>query len=376
MQTLSTEPDETVLAKEAERLHAKLSKTGFRMEDCAIIAPLTYEINRLKKAKNAVILAHHYMTPDIVYGIADHAEDASGLVRRAEETDADMIVMCSVLSLAEAVKIARPDKIVLCPDLTAGCSVAESINLDQVMELKRQNPGIPTVAYVNTTGDVKAAADYLVTSANVRQVVANIPEKKIIFFPDHALARSLEEELGKEVISWDGKCVVHDNYTLEQVVQFRQLHPDTHVLFHSEVDPSLYAHGEMHGGTRAMKEYVARHPEVDSFFLVTECGLSDQLRVEYPEKKFIGTCALCPFMKRIDLENTLKALKEEAPALDFLPEIMANARTAYLRTKLLLAKTAAKEVGRTVQRHRECGSVPFPVGAESDYAKADGQIGI
>jgi len=330
------------LTFESERLYAKLRDTGFGMEDCETIAPLTNEINVLKKAKNAVILAHHYMTPDIVYGVADYAEDASGLVRRGEETDADLIVMCSVVSLAEAVKIATPHKTVLCPDLTAGCSVADSIDVDQVMALKRQHPGVPTVAYITTTVDVKATADYLVTSANVRQVVANIPENKIIFFPDHAVAKSLEEELGKEIISWDGKCVVHDNYTWEQVVHFRKLHPDTHVLFHSEVDPSLYAHGEMHGGTRAMKEYVAGHPEVDSFFLVTECGLSDQMRVEYPHKKFIGTCSLCPFMKKITLENILSTLQDESPTIDFPLAIMAGARKAYARTKLLLDRSTPK----------------------------------
>lgn len=324
--------------EEAERLYGLLGKAGYRYEDCETIAPYTYEINRLKKEKNAIVLAHHYMTPDIIFGIADYAEDALGLLQRAEETDADIIVMCSVMSLAECVKIAVPDKTVLCPSFAAGCSVADSMTLEQLRALKAENPGVPAVAYITTSAEVKSESDYIVTSANLAEVIEKIPSDKVLLYPDHAVAKSMSEESNKEIIAWDGTCVVHDNYTLEQVAHFRETHPDTHVLFHSEVDPEIYAHGDMHGGTRSMKQYVADHPEVDSFFMVTECGLSDQLRVEFPDKKFIGTCSLCPFMKKVELENTLMALDDDLFAQEVVltPEILKKSYLAYERTDKLL----------------------------------------
>lgn len=329
---------ESEVSREVVRLHERLQRVGYREADCEVIAPYTLEINALKRAKNAVILAHHYMTPDIVYGVADYAEDALGLIRRGEQTTATIIVACVVTSLAEMVKIASPDKTVLCPSMAAGCSVADSITVADVLALKAQHPGVPAVAYATTTAEVKAVSDYIVTSANARQVIASIPASKVLFYPDHAFGKALQEEqevLGKEIVTWEGKCVVHDNYTIDQVIRFRKKNPDTAVLFHSEVDPSLYVHGDMHGGTGAMKRYVAEHPEVNSFFLVTECGLGDQLRIEYPGKKFIGTCSLCPFMKTINLENILLVLRDEPTenVIDIPPAMLGEIQAAYRRSE-------------------------------------------
>lgn len=336
--------DIEALSKETERLYDKLSKTGYRREDCEVIAPFTYAINKLKREKNAIIVAHHYMTPDIIYGVADYAEDALGLIRRGEESNAETIIACAVTSLAEMIKIGSPEKTVICPSIEAGCSVADSITVDEVLELKAHHPGAPAVAYATTTAEVKAVSDYIVTSANARKVIANIPAHKILFYPDHAFGKALCQEMtDKEIISWEGKCVVHDTYTVGQVISFRKKHPDTAVLFHSEVDPSLYTHGDMHGGTGAMKKYVADHPEVNSFFLVTECGLSDQLRVEYPGKKFIGTCSLCPFMKTINLENILLALSGELPAentIIFTPPMLESIQAAYQRSERIVQQAA------------------------------------
>lgn len=330
---------DTALHTEATRLYALLSRTGYEFEDCLAIAPLTLEINQLKRSKNALVLAHHYMTPDIVFGIADHAEDALGLVRRATESKADTIIACGVVSLAQMIKLGAPEKTVICPNMQAGCSVADSITPDQVMELKRRYPDVPTVAYVTTSAEVKAISDYIVTSASARTVISKIPDERIIFYPDRAFGTTLKEELGKDLIVWDGTCIVHAQYTLDQVINFRKHNPGAAVLFHSEVDPSLYTHGDMHGGTAAMKKFVAEHPEVDKFFLVTECGLGDQLRVEYPGKKFIGTCSLCPYMKTINLENALAALRGQLPAsntIEFAPDIWAGIQGAYHRTEALL----------------------------------------
>ncbi|RJQ49544.1 MAG: quinolinate synthase subunit A [Gammaproteobacteria bacterium] len=332
--------------EETMRLYDKLRTIGYRRDDCELIAPYTLEINILKKKNNALILAHHYMTPDIVYGVADYAEDALGLIRRGEESNADMIIACSVTSLAEMIKIGSPEKTVICPSTEAGCSVADSITVDEVLALKARHPGAPAVAYATTTAEVKAVSDYIVTSANARKVIANIPAPKILFYPDHAFGKALQQEqqaLNKEIVTWEGKCVVHDNYTIDQVISFRKKNPNTAVLFHSEVDPSLYTYGDMHGGTGAMKKYVADHPEVNEFFLVTECGLSDQMRVEYPGKKFIGTCSLCPFMKTINLENILLALRGELPpenTIHFQPEVLGNIQAAYRRSETVAARAA------------------------------------
>lgn len=335
-----TDPNHHLLGVELERLFGMLNRTGYRREDCETIAPLTLEINRLKRETNTLILAHHYMTPDLVFGVADFAEDALGLVRRAQQSKAETIIACGVWSLAEMIKIGSPEKRVICPDRAAGCSVVDSMSVSDVQALRQKYPERPTVAYVTTSAEVKAISDYVVTSANVHEVVARIPANEIIFYPDQSLGKTLQMESGKEVAIWNGTCVVHDGYSLDQVINFRKQHPEVAVLFHSEVDPSLYAHGDMTGGTSVMKRFVSEHPEIDKFFMVTECGLSDQLRVEFPEKKFIGTCSLCPYMKTINLENTLAALKGELSAeneVTFSERVFEGIMAAYIRTEALLA---------------------------------------
>lgn len=302
--------DQSKIEHEAERLFERLHTVGYRMEDCLDLAPITSEIKRIKEEQDMLILCHHFMTPDLIHGIADIVADASVLIETAKNTTKKKILVCAIKPLAEAVKLVRPDAEVYLPNIDAGCSIADGITAEDVRALKAKYPEAAAVAYINSSAAVKAESDYIVTSKNARSLLPKLPNKQILFYPDRSIARNLQEEFpDKEIIGWDGKCIVHEEYTEERIMHFKKHNPETHILFHSECDPKVVPHGNMHGGTHAMIEYVRNHPEAQSFFLVTECGLADTLRVEYPDKKFIGTCALCPYMKSINLTNTLGILQ-------------------------------------------------------------------
>jgi quinolinate synthase len=320
------------LRAEAGRLLSKLSHAGYHYEDCHELAPLVLDINRLKNEMDALILCHHFMTPDLIQGIADVVGDASHLIDQARTTNKPTIVVCAIRPLAEAVKLVNPAARVLLPNIEAGCSIADGITAAGVRELRARHPDAVAVAYVNSSAEVKAESDYVVTSKNARELLKRLPGRKILFYPDHAIATNLQEEFpDKEIIGWNGKCIVHEEYTVDRIKHFKKTNPATHILFHSECDPEVVPYGHMHGGTNAMVDYVTRHPEVDSFFLVTECGLSDTLRVQFPEKQFIGTCALCPYMKSINLSNTLNVMRGQSDAGDTIeidPEIMRRAQQA------------------------------------------------
>ena len=324
--------DNAVIAVEASRLLGRLSKAGYEYEDCHEIAPVVLAIRQLKEERDALILCHHFMTPDLIQGIADVVGDASLLVDTARKTDKKEIVVCAIKPLAEAVKLVNPDARVLLPNVSAGCSIADGITAEDVRALRQRYPGAPAVAYINSSAAVKAESDYVVTSKNARELIKRLPQRQILFYPDHAIATNLQEEFpDREIIGWNGKCIVHEEYTVDRIQYFKKHNPTTHILFHSECDPSVIPHGHMHGGTNAMIEYVQNHPEVDSFFLVTECGLSDTLRVQFPQKKFIGTCALCPYMKSINLSNTLKIMQGESDAgevIDIDRDVMRRAQQA------------------------------------------------
>jgi quinolinate synthase len=290
--------------QEAMRLHAKLHSAGYELEDCREIAPLVVDIKRLKEEQDVLVLCHHFMVADLIHGIADVVADASELVEAARKTDKKNILVCAIKPLAEAVKIVNPKAKVMLPNTNAGCSIADGISADDVRRLRAEYPDAAAVTYINSSAAVKAESDYVVTSKNAKELMAKLPHKQILFYPDKAVAINVRQELPeKEVILWNGKCVVHEEYTVERISHFKSHHPNTHILFHSECDPAVIPLGHMHGGTHAMMAYVKKHPEVESFFMVTECGIADTMRVEYPKQKFIGTCALCPFMKSINLTN-------------------------------------------------------------------------
>ncbi|HLG25590.1 MAG TPA: quinolinate synthase NadA [Candidatus Gracilibacteria bacterium] len=301
--------DATVnIEHEAQRLYEKLANVGFNEGYCKMIAPLTLEINELKRRKNAVILAHSYQTADILYGVADVVGDSYQLSKKAQESDADLIVFCGVRFMAETAKVLNPSKTVILPAAEAGCSLADSITAKDVRALKDRHPGVPVVVYVNTSAEVKAEADACCTSANAVKVIEGFPGDEIIFLPDKLMAANLQKVVSKKLITWHGTCIVHEDFQPGTIARFRALYPGVKVLAHSECSPLVVEKSDMVGGTGDMIRYV-QETQAPAYMLVTECGLSDRMRAELPEKEFLGMCGLCPYMKMNTLPLVLKALK-------------------------------------------------------------------
>jgi len=326
----SSAVNEQAIQREAWRLYTQLGTVGWHQAECELIAPLTLEINRLKHQLNAVVLAHSYQTPDIIYGIADHVGDSLGLSQEAAATNADVIVFCGVRFMAETAKILSPHKRILLPAPEAGCSLADSITAEDVRALKRQHPGIPVVCYVNTSAEVKAESDACCTSANTLAVIEAMPGDRVIFIPDKLMAANVQEHTAKEIITWDGTCIVHEDFGEAEFAAFKAQYPDAALLAHTECMPTVVALADMAGSTSGMERYIASHDQIKQFMLVTECGMSDKLKVQFPDRQFIGSCVLCPYMKKIELRNVLAAMTEPTPeqlvALD--PDIIKRARHA------------------------------------------------
>lgn len=316
---------------EVERLYERLKNVGWSRENCAMIAPLTAEINELKRQKNAVILAHSYQTPDIMYGVGDFIGDSYGLSIAATQTDAETIVFCSVHFMAETAKILNPQKTVLVPAV-AGCSLAESITPIDVRNLRKKHPKAGVVCYVNTSAAVKAECDVCCTSSNALKIINAMPQKEIIFLPDEYMAKNLQPLSSKKIIGWKGRCVVHEKFSPEMVDEVRHNYPGVKILAHTECSPEVVAKVDFTGGTEGMVSYVKSSP-AQQFMLVTECGLVDRMKSEMPQKQMVGSCALCPYMKKIMLKDILQTLK--APRTDQVvhlkPGVMHRARRALER---------------------------------------------
>lgn len=302
------------LDAEASRLFEQLQHVGWTLDICREIADLTLEINTLKKEKNIVILAHSYQTPDIVFGIADHRGDSYGLSKVAQEVKADGILFAGVHFMAETAKILNPEKEVYISDPNAGCSLAESITAEDVKNIKAKHPGIAVVSYVNTTAAVKAETDIIVTSANAPKIIRRLQSEghnKLIFLPDKLMGSNLKRMFPEiEFIGWDGVCIVHEEFSKEKVHFYReQFGEDLHILVHTECAPEVVSEANAAGGTGDMIRYIQENPEAKKIMLVTECGMVDRLKVEFPDREFVGTCNLCPYMKKITLYNILETLK-------------------------------------------------------------------
>ena len=295
-----------------------------------IHAPFIAAINELKRSRNATILAHNYQTPEVFYGVADITGDSLALAQRGAEVDADIIVMCGVRFMAETAKILSPDKTVLLPDIDAGCSLAESITGADVRRLREQYPGVPVVTYVNAYADVRAEADICCTSGNAVKIVESLQTDRVIFVPDGYLGRYVAKQTDVEIILWEGACEVHERFTAEELRGYHQDYPGIHIMAHPECPPEVLSEADFVGSTSGMIAHIgAEQPQ--QVVLVTECSMSDNVAVEYPDVDFIRPCNLCPHMKRITLPKILRSLQTLAPQIEVDADTIERARLSLER---------------------------------------------
>lgn len=297
-------------------------------------APLIAAINRLKREKNAVILAHNYMTTDIFHGVGDYVGDSLGLAREAAKSDAKVIIQAGVHFMAETSKVLAPEKTVLIPDLSAGCSLASSITGDDVRLIKQRYPGLPVVTYVNTTADVKAETDVCCTSANAVQVVEQVAKDwgvdRVILIPDEFLARNVARQTDIKIIAWAGNCEVHTRFTPEDIHEIRAAYPGAEILGHPECPAEVIEACDFTGSTAAMADYVAKNKPA-KVVLITECSMADNVAIDSPATEFVRPCNLCPHMKTITLENIYDCLVKGQFEVTVDPAIIERAALAVQR---------------------------------------------
>jgi quinolinate synthase len=299
----------------------------------ALHAPYVDAIGRLKRERNAVILAHNYQVPEIFYTVADIVGDSLALAMKAAETDADVIVLCGVHFMAETAKLVNPSKTVLVPDLRAGCSLAESITAADVRLLRERYPDTPIVTYVNTSAEVKAESDVCVTSGNAVQIVEALGVPRVIFLPDEYLAKYVASKTNVEIIAWKGHCEVHERFTGAEIRRVREGDPTLTVLAHPECPPDVLAEADFVGSTQGMSEYVGTLSETPGarVLLMTECSMADNVSGRYPGVEFVRPCNLCPHMKRNTLPKVLHSLEAMEYEVTIDPEIALRARHAVDR---------------------------------------------
>ncbi|MBM4267974.1 MAG: quinolinate synthase NadA [Deltaproteobacteria bacterium] len=323
--------------RDAEELFRDFAPLGspavYTRDRCAEMAGTTRRIRELKAERRAVILAHNYQRPEI-FEVADFIGDSLELARQATKVEADVIVFCGVHFMAETAKILNPDRTVLLPDLRAGCSLADSVDADSLEdrrdELRKIYPDLMIASYVNTTAEVKAVSDVCVTSSNAVKVVEKLPSENILFVPDQNLARYVQENTKKNIIAWDGNCYVHHQITPEQIERVRKHLPHVKVLAHPECRHDVLKLADAVLSTSGMVQY-ARESDAQEFLVVTECGLSDRLLLELPEKTFYKSCKLCAYMKMITLEDTRRALEEMRYPIELHEEVRTGAERALKR---------------------------------------------
>lgn len=318
-------------------LHRKLSVLGndaYDLDTCARYTSMINEINRLKAERRAVILAHNYQRPEI-FEVADFIGDSLELARKAREVrEAEIIVFCGVHFMAETAKVFNPERMVLLPDMRAGCSLADSVTAEALAARKEEllalYPDLKVVSYVNCTADVKALSDACCTSANAAQIIEAIESDHVLFVPDQNLANYVQSQTRKQIISWDGNCYVHHQITPAEVEKVRRGLPGIKVLAHPECREDVREIADAVLSTSAMVRY-ARESTAERFLIVTECGLSDRLLMEIPEKQFYKACKLCRFMKMITLEGTLDSLRNLRFEIELSDEVREGARRALER---------------------------------------------
>jgi quinolinate synthase len=297
----------------------------------ALHAPYVEEIERLKRERNAIVLAHNYQTPEIFHGVADLTGDSLALARRATETDADVIVLAGVHFMAETAKILNPAKTVLIPDPQAGCTLADAITADDVRLLRERYPDAPVVTYVNTSAEVKAESDVCCTSSNAVEVVESLGAPRVVFLPDEYLGRYVASQTDVEIVLWQGHCIVHERFTPGEIRRFREAYRgDIEVLAHPECPPEVLAEADYVGSTGGMIRHVGeeRPPRV---LMVTECSMADNVAAEHPDIEMVRPCNLCPYMHRITLPKILHSLEAMEHEVTVDPDVAGRARVAVER---------------------------------------------
>jgi quinolinate synthase len=287
-------------------------------------------ITRLKRERNAVILAHNYQTPEIFHGVADIVGDSLALAREAMHVEAEVIVLAGVHFMAETAKLLNPSKTVLIPDMRAGCSLADSITAQDIRLLRQRYPGVPVITYVNTSAAVKAESDICCTSGNAKKVVESLGVPEVIMLPDEYLAQNIAAETSVKIISWAGHCEVHERFTPQEIQELRIAHPGIIILAHPECPPEVVAVADFAGSTAAMSDYVSREKPA-RVVLVTECSMSDNVAIGHPATEFIRPCNLCPHMKRITLSNIRACLETMQTEVTIDPSVQDRARAAVER---------------------------------------------
>ncbi len=317
-------------------LAAELASLYHRVEgvipeaEWAVHAPYIAAIRELKVRHNAVILAHNYQTPEIFHGVADITGDSLGLAQRGAQTEADTIVLCGVHFMAETAKLLSPEKTVLIPDAQAGCSLASSITAADVRAMRQRYPGVPVVTYVNTSAAVKAESDICCTSANAVAVVESLGVDRVMFIPDQYLSHYVSTQTDVEVIPWAGACEVHERFTGDELRMYREDHDDIYILAHPECPEDVLAEADFVGSTAGMVRHLGdKRPS--QVVMVTECSMSDNVAVEFPEIDFVRPCNLCPHMKRMTLPKILQALETRQHEVKVDDAVAKRARRAVER---------------------------------------------
>ena len=292
---------------------------NYSMEQCEKMFPIVEEINALKKERNAVILAHSYVAPEIILTVADYDGDSFKLSQDATKVKEDTIVFAAVRFMGETAKILNPSKNVLIPGPLTGCSLADSITSDEVKALREKFPEHSFVCYINTTADVKAECDVCVTSSNVMKIVANLENDKILFLPDRLMGANLKNELkekniDKEIVLTSGCCYVHEQYDPDLIQFFRKQNPGLLVVSHPECHPGIALQSDFVGSTGQMVEFLQKTDKKVPVLLLTECGLNARMQYEMPDRQFIGSCSMCKYMKSNSLENILETLRHPEKA--------------------------------------------------------------
>jgi quinolinate synthase len=317
------------VARETAHLYERI-KAVVPAVEWPFFAPYVKAINALKRERNAVVLAHNYQTPEIYNCVADVVGDSLQLAREATKTNADVIVQCGVHFMAETAKVLNPDKVVLIPDVKAGCSLAEAITADDVRLLRARFPGVPVVTYVNTSAEVKAESDICCTSSNAVEVVESLGAERVIFLPDEYLAKYVASRTDVRIIAWKGHCEVHERFTADELRGYRETDPGLMIIAHPECPPDVIEEADFTGSTAKMIDWV-RERKPRRVVMVTECSMADNVQAELPDVEFVKPCNLCPHMKRITLPKILDSLVYLKEEVSVDPAVAAKARRAVER---------------------------------------------